>query len=490
MDLKVDNQGQVDTFVIAATARVPALNAEDFRAQAEGDGIGVVLLDWSDVTPLPPLAVAVTIAGSNTVKFLRSQLTSSQDAGFADAANDAINHLASLPEWRSFADNLQSKLKSTSTGLGLAKAANRNWLEEIFSNRVLARQYLGQPLAPKDPSGLASVDRATLVDQLRPAFTGPLSSSIYVVLGTEGAGKSWLVADTWTKSQPASLLIFVTADELQPSDIADLQDFVIRKIIQQTNDEETDVSRRRWQRRFANWRANPNPPNIRITLCVDGLNQVWDFPWPRFIDAASLFMNRLGGQLIVTTRSTHFPTVRRTVVPAIERVTVPEWTPQELTQILQTRRVMSDVLSEDVFTTLRNPRILSIALELLDASDIQRIEDLSVGRLLFEHLRRSSSSGTTAITAAAFAKTLRELAEEFVNRSKSNDQDDRKLFDARLHTRLSAVSSSRFFKPVGEDPDRYEIVDEGLQLGLGLWLVDALEKERRNDRNPASQLVS
>jgi hypothetical protein len=50
------------------------------------------------------------------------------------------------------------------------------------------------------------------------------------------------------------------------------------------------------------------------------------------------------------------------------------------------------------------------------------------------------------------------------------------------------VASSRFFNPVGEDPDRYEIVDEGLQLGLGLWLVDALEREERNKRDPRTRL--
>jgi hypothetical protein len=63
-----------------------------------------------------------------------------------------------------------------------------------------------------------------------------------------------------------------------------------------------------------------------------------------------------------------------------------------------------------------------------------------------------------------------------------------KLFDTRDHDRLAEVSSGRFFRPVNDDPDRYEIMDDGLQLALGIWLVDALEKEHRNRRDPFGQL--
>ena len=70
----------------------------------------------------------------------------------------------------------------------------------------------------------------------------------------------------------------------------------------------------------------------------------------------------------------------------------------------------------------------------------------------------------------------------------AGSEDDLKLFDTRDHSRLAEVSSGRFFRPVGEDPDRYEIVDEGLRLSLGIWLVDELEKEHRNGRDPFARL--
>ena len=114
----------------------------------------------------------------------------------------------------------------------------------------------------------------------------------------------------------------------------------------------------------------------------------------------------------------------------------------------------------EVFETLKNPRILSIAVNLLDAREIENIDQLTVERLLFEHLRTSNLTGSTNLSAAEFAKVMSELAAEYISRLEAGNEDDLTLFDIRDHRRLEEVSSGRFFEPVGEDPDRYEIVDE------------------------------
>ena len=160
----------------------------------------------------------------------------------------------------------------------------------------------------------------------------------------------------------------------------------------------------------------------------------------------------------------------------------------ELDGILRTRAINPDVLDNEVFETLKNPRILSIAVKLLDAQEIENIDQLTVGRLLFEHLRTSNLTGSTNLAPGEFVKALSELAAEYISRLNAGSEDDLKLFDIRDHTRLEEVSSGRFFRPVGEDPDRYEIVDEGLRLSLGIWLVDALKTEHRNGRDPFARL--
>ena len=489
MDLMADNQGQVDTWIIGATSPIPALNAKDFRALAESAGIAIVLLDWTSNTPLPPLAVVIVIGGKAAKDFLRAHLNDPTNATLLTDALTAIDHLALLSEFVAQSDTLRQEIKNPSVGLGLAKAANQSWFRKTFSSQALARQQFGQALAPGDPTMDFLLPRTSLCDSLSSAFIGTPSNNVFAVIGPEGAGKSWLLANTWMQTDPASILVIAPAGELQnPDDIIRFEDFLIRKLIAQTGSDFTETNQKRWKRCFANWRANPDPLNVRVTLCIDGLNQNPQYPWPRWIDGASYFLDQLGGHLVVTTRANHFPVIRQATVTAITRIIVPEWTKPELDAILRSRSIDPDVIRNEVFETLKNPRILSIAVNLIDARDIEKIEQLSVGRLLFEHLRTSNLTGSTDLSPPEFAQALRDVASEYISRLYAGAQDDLTLFDTRNHSRLSEVSSGRFFRPVGDDPDWYEIVEEGLYLALGIWLVDALEKEHRNQRDPFSQL--
>ena len=489
MDLVADDQGQVDTWIIGATSPIPALNAKDFRSFAESVGIGIVLLDWTDNTPLPPLATMIVMGGQAAKDFFRSHLNEPTDENLLSDALTAIDHLALLPEFATQSNTLRQEIKNPSVGLGLAKAANQSWFRKVFSCQALARQQFGQPLAPDDSTMDFLQPRTSLRDSLSPAFIGTPSGNVLSVIGPEGAGKSWLLANTWMQTDPASILLIAPAGELQnPEDITRFEDFLIRKLIEQTGSDITEANQKRWKRRFAGWKANPDPPNVRITLCIDGLNQNPRYPWPRWIDGASYFLRKLGGHLVVTTRTTHFPAIRQSTTEPITRIVVPEWNERELEAILRTRTINPDVLDNEVFETLKNPRILSIAVNLIDARDIEKMEQLSVGRLLFEHLRTSNLSGSTDLLPPEFARALRDVASEYLSRLHAGAQDDLTLFDTRDHSRLSDVSSGRFFRPVGNDPDRYQIVEEGLHLALGIWLVDALEKEHRNQRDPFTQL--
>ncbi len=489
MEILADEQGQVDTFIVGATSPIPAQDAREFNRMAESSGLGIVLLDWISNTPLPPLATVLTMGGSATKAFLCAQLNGPDDADLLSKALTAIDQLAMLPEFNAHSERLRAEVSNPSVGLGLAKRANREWFSQLFSCQKLARQQLGQPLAPCDRSMDYLQIRTHLYQDLQGAFRGQSPEKVFVVMGLEGTGKSWLLANTWMQSDPASILAIAPAGELQePEDITNFESFLIEKLIGQTEGEHSDSNRKRWRRRFAAWRANPEPPNVRLTVCIDGLNQNPRFPWPRLIDGATLFLGQIGGQLVVTTRTNHFQSIRQAITTDVARVLVPEWSEIELEGILRSRSIDPDVVDAGVFETLRNPRILDIAVNLLNTRDIENIDQLSVERLLFEHLRTSGLTGSSDLSGPEFAMTLTELAKEYVSRLEAGREDDLTLFDTRDHSRLDEVSSGRFFKPVDDDPDQYQIVDEGLRLGLGLWLVDALRKEYRNRRDPFERI--
>ncbi len=486
LELSIDDKGQVDTWALCATSAISAQHAVLYRDSLTKSGIGCLILDWPDHT-LPTLATLLAMAPATTEQFLKDHSTVKPKV--ADVRRH-LDGIAADSQFPSNSDSLRGVLNEPLLGLGLAKAANKAWLLSAFSDRKRARQFFGQPLAPLDATGLAWAERTALVGELAGAFSGAPGEAVYLVIGDEGTGKSWLVAKGWSVASPQPLLVVFTADELKmPMAMHDIEGLLIEKLAQQTGDTLTDAAKLRWQRRLKGWRANPNPANIRLAVWVDGLNQAQDFPWPRWIDATAKVLAELGGRLIITTNLRHFAQrLRGIVVSQLRRVNVSEWSEAELRTILAGKGIDSDKLSGEVFNFLRNPRILWIAVELLDRKDIERFEQLTVGRLLFEHIRRCERDGTTDIPALDFARALRSHADEIVGRLSSQQRDDIKLFDVPLDDRLKAVSQSRFFETVPGDAGLYAIRDEGLPLALGLSLLNALLKEERNKRNPADRL--
>lgn len=488
-DLRNDDAGQVDLWVLGVTSEVPALTAADAYKGGEQIGIGVYILDWSD-TDLGGLIVCIAAAGEAAKDFIRDKLSAPEHADLIPGALAAIDHFAAHADFASRVASLKVGLSAQTAALGLAKAGNGTWLRRVFESRRRARSEFGQPLAPLDPTGRGAKERKQS-DDLRNAFVGNPVSELYVVLGDEGVGKSWLIAQTWLDTDPRSILVICTADEI-PAMLASgitVDDFLVRKLIQQTDGSDTEPTRERWRRRFRMWRQNPKPDNVRLTLVIDGLNQTLDADWVRLIDGFALRLQDMGGCLVVTTRTSHWARIRSSLASKVTRVPVVNWSAEELSELLRSRGINPDVLSADVFAGLRNPRISGIALDLLEAKDIETFEELNVPRLMFEHMRRAENTGTTRLSGQEFARLLQDLAQEVMTRAESQQSDDLRIFNAGKRDDLRAAASSQFFSPVTYDPDLYKIHDRGLDLGLALWLIRALERELDNGRQPAERLV-
>jgi hypothetical protein len=484
VDLAADDKGQVDSWILCATSEVPALHAEKYRNSLATFGVGCVILDWP-ATTLPTLAVLLAMAAARVEQFV---LAHSQDPALMTGIRADLDAVAADSQFATISKKLTSTLRDESVGLGMAKAANRSALIGAFSDRGEARRMFGQPLAPLDPSGLPWAERSVLVQKIQAAVSGKVDGRVVVVLGGEGAGKSWLVAKGWSEGQPAPLLAVFMASEMPTlGAMDDIEALLVSKLSSHASETLTENNRKRWARRFKSWRANPEPEHVRLVVWVDGLNQAARLPWHRWIDGLARFLGKMGGRLIVTTNSWHHREIRSAVTSATERVAVEEWSESELKNIIDARGIKSDELAADVFNFLRNPRILGIAVELLDAKEIERIDELTVERLLFEHILRHDRDAMTGLSARQFVKELRTHAEQMLERLSKQERDDLTIFD--LDKNLGAVSKGRFFEPVAGDVDLYAIRKEGLPLALGLALTGILRKEIRAGRDPIARLA-
>jgi hypothetical protein len=483
-EVSIQDKGDVDLWILGATTAVTSQSANDIEKFAAKSGIPVLILDWSS-PPLPPLAVTLALGADSAVRFFSEHQTNHGAAAAVAAALLAIKQTQGFDD---HALRIRGFLEQPTIGSGPTHRANERWLTRVFSDKRQARRYLGQPLCPGHAIGSPATIRRELIDRLSPCFSDRPDGRIAIVLGDEGTGKSWLVAQTWMSlSTKPLMVVFTPEDFVDLSVLSDLEKLLCDRLTLQSGGTSSADADSRWRRRFARWRTGPIADSPRVVVVIDGLNQRPEVDWARVIESMSSVVDQVHGRLVVTTRTDYFENrTRQRLYSATVKVNVPEWTDVEREEILSTHGLRANNLRPRVAASLRNPRLLGVALELLHDGQIEEMEELSVSRLLFEHIRVQERDAPTPRPAGEFARLLRNHAYQVLDRLAERQRDDLRVFDGGLE----AVSSGRFFVPTEGDPTRYSLTDDGLTLALGLAILDRLRTAYRNRRDLGEALQS
>lgn len=474
---------ETDVWVLGATSQITSQLAGDARKLGAESGITVLILDWSE-TALPPFAVALAMGGSRAQEFLKRNISDKKTLQGALAALVAVKN---SPDFAPDANRISAQCNAPAVAHALAQRANNAWLSDAFSSTKRARVKLGQPLSPGE-TGTADIrERKTLTDTLRPYLTAAPDETVVCILGDEGHGKSWVVAQSWLALEHRPLMVFMTPDDFVEPYGENVVDLLITQLIRQTGDEVAENSRRRWLRRLRQWRSQPATSGPSLVVVIDGINQRPKSDWARIIENIGDELNRLGGRLILTARTRYFcDHVKRRLYVRVAEISVPEWTEAERDEILNGHGIKASDLQRAVARSLRNPRLLTIALELLSKDDVTRLEELSVSRLLFEHIRMSERDAPVPQPAQEFARRLQKHAQDIIARIKEKQHDDLYIFEDNME----AVADARFYQAVDGDPMRYSLRDDGLTLALGFAVIDRLRTAKRNDRTLDPELAA
>ncbi|PKA43187.1 hypothetical protein CWR43_14155 [Rhizobium sullae] len=488
VDLLNDRASQLDMWVLAATCEIGAQLANDVQAAATNVGIYAPILDWPE-TALGKLPVAIACSNTKAKEFLEQNLHP-EKRHLLSPALAAIDYFAAHGELPELGRSLRSYLSSSENGYRHAKLRNHEWMKAALSSKIRARAAFAQVLTPLDLSGHRPLSRSAQV-QLSRAFSGRPAKDLYAVIGNEGVGKSWLAVQSWLACDQPSILLIVNSSDVPSIDaLQDFDSFLVDRLVLQSVGAAGDERQRSfWKRRLRGWRENPDPENVRLTVILDGLNETGKSDWARIVDHTAHELKQLGGCLVVTTRQVHWPTVSRSLFSSFAQVPVDIWTVEELATLLGECRIDIQDVAHEVQQSLRNPRILGIALGLRDGNQIELFRDLSVGRLMFEHMRQARNTGAAPISGEDFANLLRSIAQQVLQRAQHQLRDDLQVFSVREVEDLQAVASCRFFDPVPTNHTLYTIKSEGLDLALAIWLIDRLEAEHRNGRDPADELL-
>ena len=483
-----------DVWILGTTIGVSTQLLETIQPAAEKNGIGLLVLDWPNVSTVPPLAAVCALAQEETCAFLRDHVDDTDCVKKAKAACTAIQESEAF---RVTAHPLIQELQGPSLAEANARKTNAKWHEDSLADQVLARVRFGQVLAPNATGPLPLRKRTSLVKQVHQYLTLTSSPKIVALVGGEGHGKSWLAARSWLALGDRPILIMIPAAELKSA--AACENFrpnLIAKLIQQTGEIESDISRKRWERRLKQWQGQPNETSPRFILCVDGLNQQPAIDWPRWLDRVATDIEDIGGSLIITARESYFnERIRPAVLSKVATVHVPEWSEAELKEILAAKGKRGSKIKPTVLAQLRNPRILGIAFDLLERGVIHDFRELSEDRLLFERIRVGEREYIEAEPPREFSTRLVQHAKAIIDRVKLQQIDDRLIFDRTdgkegytLSADLIAVTSEQFFRLLPEDPTLYTLAKDGLSLALGLAIIKALQKAERNSCDVADAL--
>ena len=472
-----------DLWILGATIEAKTQLLDQIQSAAGKNGIAILILDWPAASRIPPLAAICAMALERACDFFAHHLT---DPTLISNAMAAMKVIASDEAFEAASDAIKSQLNPASLGIPLSIKRNAAWLRETFGNSAKARMALGQRLAPFAKWPLPTQSRAAIVSILQGHLDAAPEGQIIALLGGEGVGKSWLAAQAWQASSAPPLTLIVPAADLNPESQTDFDDFLISKLIEQTQDRASDYTRTRWANRFNRWRVLPKPSAPRLVVCIDGLNQHSSFNWPRWLDGAASKLADLGGTIILTDRKVHFDgKIGNALTAELRRLEVPQWEPSELATMLADKGIEEATLQEDVLKSLRNPRVLGIAFELLERKSITSFDELSVGRLLFEHIRVSERDGSAPESAVEFSKRLADHAQEVLSRAEAQQRGDQLVFEIdgerrfELKPALLAVTAERYFHPLPDDPTLYQITDQSLSLAIGLSIIQRLKAAKR-----------
>ncbi|NTU49898.1 MAG: hypothetical protein HGA87_03245 [Desulfobulbaceae bacterium] len=485
-----------DVWILGATIGVKTQILDPLKSALEKNAISLIVLDWPGTVTIPPLACACALAEEETRNFLFQHLQNKQNARSAEAAVKVIRghinfNMASAP--------LLCELQEPTLGDSIAIKKNCLWLKDAFSDRRRAKEIFGQVLAPMASMHMPILDRSQLQVHLKDFVFGPPHSSIVALIGGEGCGKSWLFAQSWVKCDNKPLCIVIPACELTDKAVnGQIESFFVDQLIKQTGDSVSDFKKKRWQQHFERWMTITQRSSPQLIVFIDGLNQNPDFKWGSWLDGASRVLEKLGGVLVISVRQSYFrERIKGAIFSKIQPIDIPEWTSHELIQLLSSRGINHDKVAPVVAKTLRNPRILSIAFELLDNTQIESFSELSVERLLFEHIRMSAKFGTGVENPDQFRKRLSQHAREIICRIKDQKNEDRLVFESgtvslpntyNLSNDLLAVMQGQFYHPLTDDPTLYTLTEDGLSVALGISIVKELLQAKRNDIDLSEKL--
>lgn len=375
-ELGHDAQFRPEIWLVAASVPITAQTRTKIVRSARAKGIHVPIVDWSP-PEMPALVAFLASAKESVVAWLDRH-----HPGHSARAilRDILDGVAGQPSFSRQRKQLIQEVLPPYASFVLAKKAVGQAYSNGFKDRNEARRLFRQKLTP-DAIGVVNLRRVEMLKQIKDAADiASQRQGIVVLLGDEGVGKTWAAVQAWRESFSDSLCALFSAGHIESFQNASPV-YGIAHIIRSAT-ASYDINNGSWEVRVSHWKSTPRPDR-RLYVIVDGLNERPSVSWTEFIPAMRQLVHEIGGTIVLTCRPRFWTSrIAGGLDESVEVVRVGVLDESEVQEFLSRHKRSTIDIPSAMLVHLRNPRVLTVAVELLDELGG---DDLTLDRLYWAY---------------------------------------------------------------------------------------------------------
>ena len=389
-------------------------------------------------------------------------------------------------------NSLRKEIKEWSAGWAMTTRHCHDFATKLLTNPPESRAIFRQNLAIADSkAGLVRRDELiTLFDKWKDE---EILGSPLLVIGEEGLGKSWVLANwIFENTNNEILLIYCSSSELRS-----LRDLTVNSVLARILAKHIgSLNEDYWLERLKRLNHAPIPDNPFIYLVIDGLNEVPEADWTGlFLDAQrNIWRPRI--RLIASCRTRYYEqTLKRgqawTTTPTI--IEVLQYTPDQRDEALRLQGVDLSDLSESVLSLARKARVCRLITHMADR--LQGVKQITYERLLFEYGKRFDSDARIGLNDDVWHAFLRELACNIRNGDPiARLSEVRSWIDItereNVEVALNDIIDGHLVQHLSGQPGFLDIDRDLVLVANGMALWKHIEMANTSDRHYISNLIA
>lgn len=466
----------LDLWILVTTRDVDAQLYEKLNATCNDSHLQFLLIS-AENEPLNTLAALCANAPNIVLEFIADQINVDQKR----LIQRELQAVVELPRYTNIRNRLKDQLLSPLVGYKSWQNKQNKWFTEHVKNERQSRVAFGQILNVADiNANLIKREKAwQKFDEWWEDWTN--SRHLLVILGEEGDGKTWSIA-AWIeqKIQENKMfppVVFVPSGLARNSDIDQL-------ILDQLLHTFKDYRSEQWQTRFQRWvHSSIDYQHPILLLVLDGLNeQQFRADWHTILESLSIEPWCSKVAVILTCRTGYWRQFSHSAM-TFTKYTLQPYDDHELKNALKNHKLTQSDIPSTLLPIIRKPRYFDLIVK--HREKMAQSGDITIARLIYEDWkdRAQRKNHLRNFNHAEFQDLIRDLASAHLEKAdivRESEIDHLLPVGVDSRTILNELRTSNILHG---DGSRLQVDKQYLVYGLGLLLVDELEKASNNNES-------